>query len=126
MQNDEINRDNERILSLFNLILSDTTHGNKDILNLYKLFDNLEDFVKVIKLFSGRKVKFPTEKEIDECMVLSLVYYYRYEKGVSWEEVKKMIPYDINPIGYAAKIAGFNVQLKKKIDKYLEIEYGRT
>ena len=117
--------DDKRILSLFSLILSDTTHGNKDILNLYKVLGDLEQFVKVIKLFSGRKVRFPTEKEIDEAMVLSLVYYYRYEKNKSWEEVKALIPHEISPMGYAAKIAGFNVQLKKKIDHYLEFENGQ-
>ena len=116
--------DDKYILSLFNLILSDTTHGNKDILNLYRVLDNMEQFIKVIKLFSGRKVKFPTEAEIDECMVLSLVYYYRYEKGLGWDEIKQMIPHEINATGYASKIAGFNVQLKKKIDKLLEMSNG--
>ena len=119
------NEDNKYILPLFNLILSDTTHGNKDILNLYRVLGDMEQFVKVIKLFSGRKVKFPTEDEINECMVLSLVYYYRYEKGESWEEIKKMIPYEINPTGYSAKIAGFNVQLKKKINRLWEMNDGR-
>lgn len=116
--------DDSRIMSLFNLILSDTTHGNKDILNLYKILPDMENFVKVVKLFSGRKVKFPTEKEINECMILSLVYYYRYEKNLSWEEVKKMIPQEISPMGYSAKIAGFNVQLRKKINKLLESNNG--
>lgn len=115
------NKDDERIMSLFNLILADTTHNNKDILNLYKLLPDLEEFVKIIKLFSGRKVKFPTEEEINECMTLSLVYYYRYEKGYSWEEVKKLVPQEFNPIGYAAKISGFNTQLKKKINRFLEL-----
>lgn len=116
--------DDKRVLSLFNLILSDSTHNNKDILNLYKICSNLEQFVKIIKLFSGRKVKFPTEEEINESMILSLVYYYKYEKGMSWEEVKKLIPYEFNSIGYAAKIAGFNVQLKKKINKLMELTDG--
>lgn len=117
--------DDSRIMSLFNLILADTTHNNKDILNLYKLLPNLEEFVKVIKLFSGRKVKFPTEEEINECMTLALIYYYRYEKGYTWEEVKKIVPQDFNPIGYAAKISGFNTQLKKKINKFLELSNGQ-
>lgn len=117
--------DDSRIMSLFNLILSDTTHGNKDILNLYRILPNMEDFVKVIKLFSGRKVKFPTEQEIDECMTLSLIYYYRYEKKLDWEDIRKIIPKEFSPMGYSAKIAGFNVQLKKKIDRLMEYSDGQ-
>ena len=117
--------DDSRILSLFNLMLSDSTHGNKDILNLYRVLPDMESFVKVVKLFSGRRVKFPTESEIDECMTLALVYYYRYEKKLSWEEVKKLIPREFSPMGYSAKIAGFNVQLKKKIDLLMERPDGQ-
>ena len=120
MRDDE----NLHIMSLFNLILTDTTHGNKDILNLYKIIPDLETFVKVIKLFSGRKVKFPTEDEINECMTLALIYYYRYEKKLSWEEVRELVPQEFSPMGYSAKIAGFNVQLKKKINKLMESYNG--
>jgi len=113
------------VMPLFNLILTDTTHGNKDILNLYKIMPDMETFVKVLKLFSGRKVKFPTEQEINDAMILALVYYFRYEKGLDWDEVKKQVPYEFNPTGYSAKISGFNVQLKKKINRLLELYDGR-
>ena len=118
--------DNDWIMPLFNLILTDTTHGNKDILNLYKILPDMETFVKVLKLFNGRKVKFPTEKEINDSMVLALVYYYRYEKGLAWDEVRELVPYEFNPVGYSAKIAGFNVQLKKKIKRLLELDDGQS
>lgn len=113
------------IMPLFNLILMDKTHDNKDILNLYKILPDMETFVKVLKLFSGRKIKFPSEEEINESMTLALVYYFRYEKGNSWEEVRKLIPGEFNSVGYAAKISGFNVQLKKKINRLMELSDGQ-
>ena len=112
-------------MPLFNLILSDKTRNNKDILNLYKVLPDIETFVKVLKLFSGRKVNFPTEQEIDDSMTLALVYYYRYEKKFDWEEVKKLVPRDINPVSYSAKISGLNVQLKKKINHLMELYDGQ-
>ena len=103
----------------------DKTRDNKDILNLYKILPDLDTFVKVLKLFSGRRVKFPTEEEISESMKLALIYYFRYEKGLSWEEVKTLVPGEFNPVAYAAKISGFNVQLKKKINKLMELSNGQ-
>ena len=108
------------IMPLFNLILSGSSR-NKDMVNLYKVLPDLETFVKVIKLFGGRRVKFPTSEEIDDNMTLALVYYYRYEQGLSWEDVKKIIPREINPVEYAAKISAFNNQLRKKINTLMEL-----
>lgn len=104
-----------KILSLFSIILQKNSHGNQDLLNLYSDIGDFDIFLKVISRFSGRSVKFPTGKEIEDALSLALAYYYHEEEGRSWEEIRKLIPYDTSPLSYNARFNSLNDYIKKKI-----------
>lgn len=102
-----------KILSLFSLILQKNSHGNQDILNLYRDIDDLDTFLKILGRFSGRTVKFPTIREVEDAMTLAFAYYYHEEQGMSWSEVRKAIPNDVSPISYNARINALNKYIRK-------------
>lgn len=110
-----------KILSIFTLILNKNSHGNQDILNLYKILDDTNLFLKVISRFEGRTVKFPTVKEIEDSLTTALVYYYR-EQGMSWSEIKTILPVDFSPEGYSMKIKSLNSWILKSIKEIAEYD----
>lgn len=108
-----------RIISLFTLILNKDSHGNEDIKNLYTIVDDMEVFLKIIARFSGRKVQFPTIKEMEEALTTALVYNYR-EQGMSWKEIQAIMPVDFSPTGYSMKIKSLNSYILKSLKKVME------
>lgn len=110
-----------KILNLFSLILGKNSHGNQDIVNLYRDIEDHETFLKVVGRFSGRTVKFPTTKEIEEAMVLAMVYYYR-EQGLSWKEIQAILPVEFSPTGYSMKIKALNSFILKSLKKVMNDE----
>ena len=101
-----------RILSIFLF----QNENNEDILNLYNVLD-LESFVKVVSLYEGRSVKFPEKRELRSMLLFSFCYYYKEIKGMSWEEIKDKIPFEISSISYGIKIKNFNKYLLDRINE---------
>lgn len=108
-----------RILSIFTLILNKNSHGNKDIKTLYELVDNMETFLKIIARFSGRKVQFPTVKEVEESLTTALIYFYR-EQGYTWKEIRAIMPVDFSPEGYSMKIKSLNSFILKSLKEVMK------
>lgn len=102
-----MNNTEDKVMSVFSLILNKDTHGNQDILNLYNMVDDMELFLRIVSRFSGRRVQFPTLKEIEDALTLALVYTYR-EQGMSWKEIQALMPVDFSPMGYSMKIKSLN------------------
>lgn len=110
-----------RILSIFSLLLNKNTHGNQDILNLYHAIDDWDVFLKIMGLFSGRTVKFPTLAEIEDSLLTALIYFYR-ESGYTWEEIRAIVPEDFSPAGYSMKLKSLNSFILKSISKIMKEE----
>lgn len=108
-----------RILSIFTLILNKNSHGNKDMRNLYDLVGDMDTFLKIIARFSGRKIQFPTLKEVEEALTMSLVYYYR-EQGYTWKEIRAIMPVDFSPEGYSMKIKSLNSFILKSLKEVMK------
>lgn len=108
-----------RILSIFTLILNKNSHGNKDIKTLYELVDDMETFLKIIARFSGRKVQFPTVKEVEESLTTALIYFYR-EQGYTWKEIRAIMPVDFSPEGYSMKIKSLNSFILKSLKEVMK------
>ena len=108
-----------RILSIFTLILNKNSHGNKDIKTLYELVDDMETFLKIIARFSGRKVQFPTVKEVEESLTTALIYFYR-EQGYTWKEIRAIMPVDFSPEGYSMKIKSLNSFILKSLKEIMK------
>lgn len=112
------NLDN-RILSIFTLLLNKNSHGNEDILNLYRIVDDMDTFLKIIGRFGGRTIKFPTTKEIEENLTLALVYYYR-EQGYTWAEIQSIVPVKFSPEGYSMKIKSLNSFILRSLKQVMQ------
>lgn len=108
-----------RILSIFTLILNKDSHGNKDLLTLYESVDDLDTFLRVLGRFSGRRVQFPTVKEVEEALTLALIYYYR-EQGMDWKEIQAIMPVKFSPTGYAMKIKSLNSFILKSLKEIMK------
>lgn len=107
-----------KILSIFTLILNKNSHGNKDIKTIYELVGDMETFLKIIARFSGRKVQFPTLKEVEESLTTALIYYYR-EQGYTWKEIRAVMPVDFSPEGYSMKIKSLNSFILKSLKEVM-------
>ena len=112
-------KDNEMslILKTLSMILYQSSN-NTDIVELYRLM-GMENFVKVISLFDGRTVKLPSADEFKEDLILSLIYYYREIKQLSWEQVKEKLPFEISGIRYGIKIKNLNNYIRQKMEELM-------
>ena len=108
-----------RIISIFTLILNKNSHGNKDIKTLYDLVGDMDTFLKIVARFSGRKVQFPTLKEVEESLTTALIYYYR-EQGYTWKEIRAVMPVDFSPEGYSMKIKSLNSFILKSLKEVMQ------
>lgn len=96
--------------------------NNIDIIELYRLV-GLETFTKIIMLFDGRSVKFPSKKEISDNLIYSLVYYYKEIQGLSWEKIKEKFPFEISGISCGIQIKQLDNFMRQNIESiYKEME----
>lgn len=108
-----------RIVSIFTLLLNKNSHGNCDMRNLYELVDDMDTFLKIVSRFNGRKVQFPTLKEVEDSLTTALVYYYR-EQGYTWKEIRAIMPVSFSPEGYSMKIKSLNSFILKSLKETMK------
>ena len=102
----------ELIFEIVSLIMNNGSNDN--VQNLYSLLD-LENFIRVITLFDGKTIKFPSKQSLKETFIWALCYYYKEIKGMSWKEIEKLIPYEISTISYGVRIKQLNKYIEKEI-----------
>lgn len=98
---------------LFRAIAIVFYHNEKlfDIYDAYKLL-GIENFVRLIHLFDGRTVRFPSSMELKEAIILSLCFYYREIEGLTWEEVHDRISFNFSSLQMSYKIKSINSALR--------------
>jgi len=91
-------------------------HNEKlsDIFDAYKLL-GVENFVRLIHLFDGRTVRFPTSTELKDAIILSLSFYYREIEKLTWEEVHDRIPFKFSSLTVSYKIKSLNSAIKAEL-----------
>jgi len=99
-------------------------HNEKlsDIYDAYKLL-GVENFVRLIHLFDGRTVRFPTSTELKEAIILSLCFYYREIEGLTWEEVHDRIPFKFKSLPVAYKIKSLNAAIRKELTEIFKGQF---
>ena len=97
------------------------------LVKVYKLFENKNDFIKLISLLDGRKFDSPTKKEIEDALITAILYYEKEINGKTWEEIKSEFDFKISTIKYGIKIKNMNNWLSQKIQEFLRKEgyYGK-
>ena len=103
----------ELFFSILNLIIG-VSSKNKDIYYLYKLLD-IDTFSKVINTFNGRNIKLMSSKELKDAILFTVLYYYKEIKGMDWDEIRELVPFDVKSIKYGIKIKNLNDIIKKEL-----------
>lgn len=116
---------------LFLDVVSIVLFMNKNSKELGDLFSilKLDDFIKVVSLFENRTIEFPSKKEIQEAIEISLFYYYKNIRGVeSYDELKDLNiieKKDFSSRSIGKKLTKLDKELKEKMLEILkEIENG--
>lgn len=116
---------------LFLDVVSIVLFMNKNSKELGDLFSilKLDDFIKVVSLFENRTIEFPSKKEIQEAIEISLFYYYKNIRGVeSYDELKNLNiieQKDFSSRSIGKKLTKLDKELKEKMLEILkEIENG--
>lgn len=117
---------------LFLDVVSIVLFMNKNSKELGDLFSilKLDDFIKVVSLFENRTIEFPSKKEIQEAIEISLFYYYKNIRGVeSYDELKNLNiieQKDFSSRSIGKKLTKLDKELKEKMLEILkEIENGQ-
>ena len=87
---------------------------------IYNLFDNKKDFVKLISLLDGQKFQSPTKHELEEMLLLAILYYEKEIEGKDWETIKKNYDFKISSIKYGIRIKNMNNWLRQKIQEVIK------
>lgn len=108
----------EVILKILSIIIYNNA-TSLDVVKLYKILGP-EKFSQVIMLLEGRQLKLPTSSDFKDNLTLSLMYYYRYMKNLSWKTIKQKFPYEVSTISYGIKIKQLNNFMQQKIGDFLK------
>ena len=110
---------------LFRAIALVFQHNEKlsELYDAYKLL-GVENFVRLIHLFDGRTVRFPTGTELKDAIILSLCFYYREIEGLTWEEVHDRIPFKFSSLTIAYKLKSLNAAIRKELVEIFKMSYG--
>jgi len=92
------------------------SENRPDLLELYRMVDE-ETFIKIMNLFGGRSITFPSVRKLQDTLLLALIYYYREIQKMSWSDIQKEFPFDISHISYGIKIKNLNNFVKQKLDE---------
>jgi len=103
----------DSLWNIVNLILYQNATGT--LLNeIYDLFENKDNFVKLITLLDGRIFKSPTKKELEETMLLSILYYEKEIEKKTWKEIEKSYSFKIPTVKYGIRIRNLDNWIKQR------------
>lgn len=80
-------------------------------------------FVELSLRLGGRRITFPTYRELKESLCLAFCYYYREKEGRSWDEIRSMLKideFDVNPISYGLRIRSLNRYIRNRLSELIE------
>ena len=101
---------------LFRAIALVFYHNEKlsDIYDAYKLL-GVENFVRLVHLFDGRTVHFPTSSELKDAIILSLCFYYHEIEGLEWSEIHDKINFKFSSLQMSYKIKSLSSTLRAEL-----------
>lgn len=112
--------DKEHILWEIVSLLIYQNSKDTTLVEVFKLFDDKNDFVKLISLLNGKKFNAPTKKQLEENLLLAIFYYEKEIEGKSWEQIKEEINFDFSAVKYGIRIKNLNNWIKQKINEIVK------
>lgn len=110
-------KESNQVLCLVSIVLLNSSE-NTDLSDTYSLL-GLENFVRLVHLFDGRTVRFPSAGEIQETIILAFCYYYREIKSLEWDEIKEILPWDISTVSYGSRVKKLSLFMRQKITEIM-------
>jgi len=107
---------------IVNLILYENSK-DRVLIDLYNLLDK-ETFVKVISTMDGRTVTLPTKRELEEALLLAVLYYEKEINKKNWREIQEEFDFEIPTIKYGIRIRNLDMWLRQKIQEIIRMEQG--
>ena len=119
----------EKFLNVLSIILYEN-NKNTDLADLFSTVD-FNSFIKVVDLFDGRTISFPTKEEIKDAVELALFFYYKEILGItSYDSLKKLNireDKDFSSISIGRKINNLKKEIKEEIiDSLKDINNGQS
>jgi len=112
--------DKEHILWEIVSLLIYQNSKDTTLVEVFKIFDDKNDFVKLISLLNGRKFNSPTKKQLEENLLLAIFYYEKEIEGKTWEEIKENMEFDFSAVKYGIRIKNLNNWMKQKINEIVK------
>ena len=107
----------DRIFEVFEIVLGKNTNNNMS--NLFKTV-GMENFIKIIQVFEGRVIKYPTAKELEDSLLLSLIFYYKEVKHLNWDKIREKVPVDFDAHEYGMKVRHVTNYIRKNLEKIMK------
>jgi len=105
----------EELWDIVNLILYENSR-DRILVDLYHTLDK-ESFVKVISLLDGRTFHSPTKKEMEETLLLAVLYYEKEIEGKSWKEIQSEYDFEIPTIKFGIRIKNLDNWIHQRIQE---------
>jgi hypothetical protein len=106
-------------LGVLSMIIND--RFDEAMSSLYTTVDNLDLFTKIINTFAEMTVRFPSREQFKDAILISLSYYYKEIKNLTWKEIREQIPDEDNISMYAGRgISRLNRKIKDALDTIME------
>jgi hypothetical protein len=109
-----------QLWEIVNLILYENAK-DRTLIDIYNLLDK-ESFVKLISLLDGRTFQSPSKKELEETLLLAVLYYEKEIEGKSWREIQKEYDFEIPTIKYGIRIRNLDTWIRQKIQEIVRQE----
>ena len=106
---------------IISLLLYQDAHDTT-LIEVFKLFKNKENFVKLVSLLDGRNFKAPTKKDLEEKILLAILYYEKEILKKNWEEIKKEFHFNFSTVKYGIRIKNLDNWIKQKINEIIRKE----
>jgi hypothetical protein len=109
-----------QLWEIVNLVLYENSK-DRLLVDLYNLLDK-ETFVKVVSLIDGRTFTPPTKRELEETLLLSILYYEKEINEKTWSEIQNEFDFEIPTIKYGIRIRNLDTWIKQKIQEIIRQE----